>query len=124
MGFQNFRLSHLRACAHVEAHQYFVRRNLPSHGRKESEGGILGARKFLCITVARSKNQQVVRERSGFAPMLLYEFCPRPQQQRHNGHRERASLWDAASVVVVTDSNVAVHKVMNDKAFQELLMWN
>ena len=46
------------------------------------------------MTFAFCDDQEVISKRSGFAPMLLYELCPWSQQQRHKGHRERASLLD------------------------------
>ena len=64
------------------------------------------------MTFAFCDDQEVISKRSGFAPMLLYELCPWSQQQRHKRHRERASLRDAATVVV-THSYVAINKIMD-----------
>ena len=73
------------------------------------------------MTFAFCDDQEVISQRSGFAPMLLYELCPRSQQQGRKGHRERASLRDAATVVV-THSYVAINKIMDHSVFQETLI--
>ena len=64
------------------------------------------------MATTNGKDQQVISQRSGFTPMLFDELSPRSQQQRHEGHGERASLRDAATVVV-TNAYVSINKIMN-----------
>ena len=83
IAFQNFLLSQLRVRAHVEKTSDLLGATLPPMSERKVNVASSASDSVFRMTLAFSDDQQVIGERSGFAPMLLYELSTWSQQQRH-----------------------------------------